>query len=150
MSRYFEDLTVGEIHAAGEYTLTNTEIIEFAEQFDPQSFHTDEAAAKESMFEGLVASGLHTLCLATRLTIKGVLQDVAIRGGCGMDEIRWYEPVRPGDTLSVEAEVLDKSTDERHSDRGYVDFGRSAYTENGEVMSLVLHNIVRRKPTGDG
>lgn len=97
MPTFFEELTVGKVNTSAGYTITKTEIVEFAEQFDPQPFHTDEAAAKDLMFDGLVVSGLHTLCLAIRLALDGFLGDVANMGGRRMDEIRWYKlvPLQP-------------------------------------------------------
>jgi len=98
MPKLFEDLDEGETFESGTHTVTKSEIVSFAEQFDPQPFHVDEAAAEDSMFGGLVASGLHTLSLATRLTVDDCLSEIANMGGSGMDELRWYTPVRPGDT----------------------------------------------------
>lgn len=148
MTRYFEDLTVGDVYETSDYTVTKAEIITFAEQFDPQPFHTDEEAAQDSMFGGLVASGLHTLCLSTRLSIMDVFQGeegIANMGGAGMDELRWHEPVRPGDTLRVQVEVETKTPSESRSDRGYVDFRRRVVNDSDEeVMSSVAHNIVAR------
>jgi acyl dehydratase len=148
MALYFEDITVGEHYETGEYTVTKEEIISFAEQFDPQPFHIDEAAAEESIFGGLVASGLHTLCLSVRLFITDFVNTengLANMGGLGMDDLRWHEPVRPNDTLHVEVEVADKTPSESHDDRGYVEFTRRVYTDQ-EVMSIRSHNIVERRP----
>ncbi|WP_254525853.1 MaoC family dehydratase [Natrinema caseinilyticum] len=146
MTMFFDDLSEGEMFESGSHTVTKAEIISFAEQFDPQPFHVDEEAAQDSMFGGLVASGLHTLSLATRLTIDGCLSEIANMGGSGMDELRWYTPVRPGDTLSVRVEVLEKTPSESRSDRGYVDLKRRVYNDDGEeVMSAISHNIVRRR-----
>ncbi|MFB1062732.1 MaoC family dehydratase [Natrinema sp. H-ect4] len=146
MSKLFEDLDEGETFESGTHTVTKSEIVSFAEQFDPQPFHVDEAAAEDSMFGGLVASGLHTLSLATRLTVDDCLSEIANMGGSGMDELRWYTPVRPGDTLTVRAEILEKTPSDSHPDRGYVDFKRRVYNDDGdEVMSVISHNIVRRR-----
>lgn len=151
MVRQFEDLDEGATFECGSYTLTKDEIVSFAEQFDPQPFHVDEEAAADSMFGGLVASGLHTLCLATRLAIDDFLSEVANMGGRGMDDLRWYRPVRPGDTITVHVEVLEKSTSDRHPERGYVDFARRVYNDDGEeVMTFVTHNIVRRRGADSG
>lgn len=130
--------------------MTKDEMISFAEQFDPQPFHVDEEAAVNSMFGGLVASGLHTLSLATRLTIDGCLSKIANMGGSGMDELRWYTPVQPGNTLTVRVEVLEKTPSDSRDDRGYVDFERRVFNDDGEeVMSVVSHNIVRRRSDDD-
>lgn len=146
MPKLFEDLHEGETFESGTHTVTKSEIVSFAEQFDPQPFHVDEAAAEDSMFGGLVASGLHTLSLATRLTVDDCLSEIANMGGSGMDKLRWNAPVRPGDTLTVRAEILEKTPSDSRPDRGYVDFKRRVYNDDGdEVMSVISHNIVRRR-----
>ncbi|WP_255192143.1 MaoC family dehydratase [Natronobeatus ordinarius] len=149
MTRYFEDLAVGDTFEVGSYTVTKDEIVEFAEQFDPQPFHLDEAAAQESMFGELVASGLHTLCLSVRLFVTEFVttdDGLANMGGLGMDDLRWHQPVTPGETLTLRIEVLEKSPSESRADRGYVDFRRSVWNEAGEeLLSIVSHNVVRRR-----
>jgi acyl dehydratase len=148
VTRYYEDLTVGDVFETGGYTVTKEEIVEFAEQFDPQPFHVDEEAAAESMFGELVASGLHTLCLSVRLFVTDVVQGengVANMGGLGMDDLRWHEPVRPGETLRVRVEVLEKTPSESRSDRGYVTFGRSVVVDDATVLSITSSNVVRRR-----
>ncbi|MDG5819058.1 MaoC family dehydratase [Natronococcus sp. A-GB7] len=148
VTRYYEDLTVGDVFETGGYTVTKDEIVEFAEQFDPQPFHVDEEAAAESMFGELVASGLHTLCLSVRLFVTDVVQGengVANMGGLGMDDLRWHEPVRPGETLRVRVEVLEKTPSESRSDRGYVTFGRSVVVDDATVLSITSSNVVGRR-----
>ena len=100
--RYFEDTTDGERLKCQKVTITREAIIEFAKRYDPQPFHVDEIAARESIFGGLVASSLHTLSACTRLVVEAV-DDVAILSGVGMYEVKMFNPVRPGDTLSVHA-----------------------------------------------
>lgn len=150
---YYENLEVGETYETKSYTVTKEEIIDFAEQFDPQPFHLDEEAAQESMFGELVASGLHTLCLSVRLFITDIVDGgdgIANMGGLGMDDLRWHEPVRPGDTLCVRVEILEKTPSSSRSDRGYVDFRRTVVNEaDEEVMSIISHNIVRRADADD-
>ncbi len=151
VTRYYEDLTVGDVFETGGYTVTKEEIVEFAEQFDPQPFHVDEEAAAESMFGELVASGLHTLCLSVRLFVTDVVQGengVANMGGLGMDDLRWHEPVRPGETLRVRVEVLEKNPSESRSDRGYVTFGRSVVVDDATVLSITSSNVIRRRDAG--
>lgn len=148
MTRYYEDLQSEEVFETDGYTVTKAEIVDFATQFDPQPFHIDEEAAQESMFGELVASGLHTLCISVRLFVQDFIkgEGVANMGGLGMDNLRWHEPVYPGDTLHVEIELLDKSPSESRSDRGYVDFERTVYSDTqGKVMSITSHNIIERE-----
>lgn len=145
MTTYFEDLAVGDTFDAGSYTLEKDEIIAFAEQFDPQPFHVDEEAAKESMFGELVASGLHTLCLASKLAVENVFDEIANLGGRGMDALQFSRPVKPGDTLSVEVEVMERS-ESRHPDRGYTTLEtRVDNQHDDEVLSFVMYNIVERR-----
>jgi acyl dehydratase len=147
MTVYFEDIDVGSVHDTGMYTLTKEEIISFAEQFDPQPFHVDEEAAQDSIFGGIIASGLHTLCLSVRLYTDDYFQkgeEMAIMGGLGMDDLRFHEPVYPGDTIRVEIEIPNKVPSQDLDDRGYVDFRVRTYTDDREVMSVVAYGIVER------
>lgn len=110
MSHYqtYEDVTVGDTRSFGEYEVSREEILRFAERYDPQPFHVDEEAAAESLFGGLVASGWHTAAMTMRMLVEGELNDSGAMGAVGVDELRWPTPVRPGDTLSLETEVLEK------------------------------------------
>ena len=150
MVRYFEDLTPGETVTVGTYELTREEIISFAEQFDPQPFHTDEDAAVDSLFGQLVASGLHTLCISVRLFVTEFVakpNGVANMGGLGMDELRWHEPVVPGDVLSLSITVQGKRPSTSTESRGYVEFERVVHrNENEAVLSFNSHNIIERRP----
>jgi acyl dehydratase len=144
MAIYFEDLEPGDTWTVGGYTPTTDEIVDFAEQFDPQPFHVDPEAAADSMFGELVASGLHTMCLAGRLFIVEFVQGKGLQnmGGLGMDDLRWHEPVRPGDTLELRIEVLETEPSESRDDRGYAHFVRSVRVDDTEVMSVVSYNVV--------
>ncbi|PRP70417.1 dehydratase [Chromobacterium amazonense] len=106
---YFEDLQLGQRFFSASHTLSEAEIIAFARQFDPQPFHTDPEAAKQTFFNGLAASGWHTSSLTMRLVAESELGKAA-NGLIGMqiDKMRWPQPTRAGDTLQVEVEVLDK------------------------------------------
>lgn len=106
--RYFEELTVGEEVDCGSIEVTEDEMLEFAERYDPQPFHVDKEAAEESMFGGLIASGWLTCALTMRLLVTGYMNETHIFGGRGMDDLRWHQPVYAGDELSVEAELVDK------------------------------------------
>lgn len=100
--RYFEDITDGEPLDCRSVVLTREEIVGFAKRFDPQPFHIDEDAARASIFGGLIASSLHVLSACTRVVVEA-LADVAILSGVGMNEVRMFKPVRPGDRLHLEA-----------------------------------------------
>ncbi|PSP82998.1 acyl dehydratase [Halobacteriales archaeon QS_1_68_17] len=105
---HYEDLAAGQTTEFGEYEVTRDEIVRFARQYDPQPFHVDEEAAAGSMFGDLVASGWHTCAMTMRMLVDNHLSDSAVLGAFGVDKLRWPTPVRPGDTLSIRTEVLDR------------------------------------------
>ena len=144
--RYFEDIEVGETREFGEYHVTKKEIVEFAEQYDPQQFHTDEEAAKNSAFGELVASGWHTTAMCMRMVVEELLKNSASVGGRGVDELRWRQPVTPGDTLSLRIEVVDKRASESDQRRGYVDHYIEGLNQHDAVVVsyTVLRMIERR------
>jgi acyl dehydratase len=148
MALHYEDVTVGDTFDCGTVSVSADEIIDFAEQFDPQPFHVDPDAARDSVFGGLVASGLHTLCLSFRLFVTEFVNPddgLANLGGLGVDDLRWPNPVRPGDTLVVGTEVAACRPSESRDDRGYVDFDLHTLVDGEQVMSLRSHNIVARR-----
>ena len=99
--RYFEDFRVGETDALGSHTITEAEIVAFAEKYDPQPFHIDPEAAKATIFGGLIASGWHTCAILMRLTVEAAQREQAAAAGSpGIDSCRWLKAVRPGDTLT--------------------------------------------------
>ncbi|NUB92595.1 MaoC family dehydratase [Haloterrigena sp. SYSU A121-1] len=146
--QYYEDVEIGDTREFGEYTVTKEEILEFAERYDPQPFHTDEEAAEESAFGELVASGWHTASICMRLLVDGSIQDQASMGARGVDELRWNRPVRPGDTLSVRTEVVDKRVSESDPKRGYVDSRLEGINQHDEVVIswVGLGMVERRNP----
>src|SRR5208337_3481909 len=105
--RYFEDYVPGDVHEFGSIVAEEKEMIAFARRFDPQPFHTDPEAAKQSIFGGLIASGWYTAGLAMRLLVDNYISRVASLGSPGADEVRWRKPVRPGDTLSIRVTLLE-------------------------------------------
>ena len=142
---FYEDLEVGGTASFGTYEVTREEIVTFAEQYDPQPFHTDEAAAEASMFGGLVASGWHTASMTMRLLVDNYLSESGALGALGVDELRWPTPVEPGDTLSVRTEVLEKSVWD--DDRGRVESEITTTTADDEVvLSMVAQVLWRRRP----
>ena len=117
---YFEEFNVGDKFSSGGVTFTESEIVRFALQYDPQPFHINIEAANNSQFKGLIASGFQTLALVFRMYIQeGMLKQGM--GSPGMDELRWLLPVRPGDTLHMEVEVLSTKSSSSRTDRGYVE-----------------------------
>ncbi len=143
---YFEDFKVGDTYKSTRMTVTESQIIDFATQYDPQPFHTNIEAAKESIFGGLVASGIHTVALAFRLFfMTGALENNL--GSPGFDELRWLKPVRPGDTLFAVGEVMETTPSKKHDDRGTVRFRYSSHNQKGEmVLSVIGKQILKKKP----
>ena len=145
MTIYFEDLAVGDEWTSDEYEITESEIIEFAEQYDPQWFHTDpERAAEESIYGSLIAAGFHTAAISTRLFVNCFLSDTATLGGKGIDKLRWHEPVRPGDRLSIRAEILELEAET--DSHGLADIRIETSNQTGEVaFSMIALVMFARK-----
>jgi acyl dehydratase len=131
--RYFEDLTEGERLNCQPVIMTREAIIDFAERFDPQPFHMDENAANESVFGGLVASSLHTISACTRVVVEAQ-GDIAILSGLAMDEVKMYNPVRPGDTLTVAAWWIDLKRSQTRPDRGFAAIKCEVINQEGEPV----------------
>lgn len=144
MTRYFEDIAVGDAVSFGSYTLTEAEIVEFAERYDPQWFHTDPERAVDSMYGGLIASGWQTAAVTMRMLVDEYLSESAAVGAKGVDELRWPRPVRPGYTLSVETEVVD--THAERPEYGVVDMRVETTNDDGEtVFSMLSHPMFTRR-----
>jgi acyl dehydratase len=144
---YFEDIVEGTEFELGSTTVTREEILEFAVRFDPQPFHVDEEAAKESMFGGLIASGWHTAAIWMRLYVDTVLANTASLGSPGVEELRWLKPVRPGDTLTGRARILWTKPSERDPRRGTVFTESELSNQDGEiVMRLRARGLFGRRP----
>lgn len=141
---YFEEFNVGDRFKSAGVTFTESGIIHFALQYDPQPFHIDVEAASKSQYKGLIASGFQTLALVFRMYIQeGIIKQGM--GSPGMDELRWLLPVRPGDTLHLESEVLSTRASSSRKDRGYVEIFCSMINQRGETaMTVRLTQIIRR------
>jgi acyl dehydratase len=145
--RYYEDITVGETAALGSHEVAKADLIEFAERYDPQPFHVDEEAAADSVFGGLIASGWYSASVCMRLLVDGYLSATESMGAFGLDELRWPTPVRPGDVIEAEVEILDKRPSGSRDDRGYVQnrvVGRNG--DGDTVVEWRATNIVGRRP----
>jgi acyl dehydratase len=145
---YFEEFNVGDKFSSGGVTFTESEIVRFALQYDPQPFHIDVEAAGNSQFKGLIASGFQTLALVFRMYIQeGMLKQGM--GSPGMDELRWLLPVRPGDTLHMEVEVLSTKASSSKTDRGYVEKLCTVVNQKSEkVLTVRVTQIIRRRESG--
>jgi acyl dehydratase len=139
---YLEDLTPGRVFKSYRLTLDSAAIKAFASQFDPQPFHLDEIAAAETFFGGLAASGWHTAALTMRLLVEGGLPIVGGVIGAGVEEMRWSKPVRPGDTLRVESEVLEVRPSRSRPDQGLVKIRSTTFNQNNEPVQVMTSNVV--------
>jgi acyl dehydratase len=144
---YLEDFAVGQTFRSGNVAVEIGEVKAFAAAFDPQPFHLDEQAAVASVFGGLVASGWHTAALTMRLLVDGELKVAGGLVGAGVEAIRWPRPVRPGDVLRVESEVLEVRPSSSRPDRGVVRLRSTTFNQQGQaVMEQVATLIVPRRP----
>jgi acyl dehydratase len=135
--RYFEDFKEGQVFELGEATLTEADVLEFARRYDPQPFHVDPAAARHSLYGGLIASGWQTGALYMGLLVRGLLNDTASLGSGGIDELRWLKPVRPGDTLQGRLTITSMKPSERHPERGTVFNLGELFNQRGERVFFV-------------
>ena len=151
MPRYYEDLEAGDTYALeGRYEVDREEITAFAEQYDPQPFHLEEAAAADSVFGGLVASGWHTAAMCMRLVVEEFLDPETSMGASGVEDLEWIEPVRPGDTLRVEIEVLETRPSESRPEMGHVRSKLTGYNQHDEaVIEWVGDGMYRRRESGE-
>ncbi|MEM7528986.1 MAG: MaoC family dehydratase [Pseudomonadota bacterium] len=148
--KFFEDFEAGQVFETGKRSLSESEIIGFAEQYDWQYFHTDPEAAKTSPYGGLIASGFQTLLTAFGLTLADRHWGENGMGSPGMDNLRWLAPVRPGDTLTVRIEVLATRPSRSKPDRGTVTLGHTVTRVDGTaVMTYDTMVIIRRRTEQD-
>lgn len=141
--RYFEDYIDGSVHEFGPITISQEEIIDFAQQFDPQELHLNPEGAKNGAYGGLIASGWHTASLMMRLYVEHYLSHVASLGSPGVDELRWIIPVRPGDELSLRVTVSETRKSRSKPDRGILHSDIEMINQNREaVMRMKAMNIV--------
>jgi acyl dehydratase len=145
--RYFEDYATGTTHECGSVSVDEASIIAFAKVFDPQPFHVDPAAAVSGPYHGLIASGWHTSALVMRLLVENYLSAEASLGSPGLDEIRWPYPVRPGDTLRVQATVVEARRSLSKPDRGIIKTVVEAVNQEGRtVMRAIAINFLLVRP----
>ena len=145
---YLEDFSPGQTIELGHRGLTQDEMVGFARQFDPQPFHVDEAAAKKSIYGGIIASGWHTVAMQMRLMVDGYLSRTAAMGSPGVDQIRWLLPVRPGDTLTARGTVKEVRRSTSKPDRGIVSTLYETFNQKGErVMTMQGMTMIKSRPT---
>lgn len=142
---YFEDLIVGSKSAFGSYAVTREEVIAFASQYDAQPFHLDDAAAAQTHFGRLSASGWHT-CAMTMAMLVDNMKDhqQAGLGSPGLDELRWLKPVYPGDTLRVESELIEKTPSKSRPEMGSFRSNVHVFNQDGVmVMRFISIGLIR-------
>lgn len=145
--RYLEDFEPGQKFGSGRLLVEAARIKSFAAEFDPQPFHMDEDRARETFFKGLAASGWHTAAMTMRLLVEGGLEPAGGIIGIGFDEMRWPRPVRPGDELRVETEVLEVRASKSRPDQGLIKVRTTTLNQNGEPVQVLVGNlIVPRRP----
>ena len=136
MKKYFDDFQVGQKERVGSVLVTKEDIVQFAQEFDPQPFHVDEAAAKMSIFGGLTACGAHIVALKIKLIHAQAQGKAEILAGLGWDEWRFATPVRPNDTLTLEIETVEKRESQSKPDRGIVRQQLSVLNQTNETGEL--------------
>ena len=135
--RYFEDYAAGEVVEFGDYLITEEEVIEFAQRYDPQPFHVDKAAAAQSIYGGIIASGWMTGSVMMRLLVDHFISAVSSMGSPGIDELRWHKPVRPGDRLRVRVTVIETRRSQSKPDRGLIHVLQEAINQDGDTVMSV-------------
>lgn len=146
---YLDDLIPGHVYSLGAATLSEEEIIDFAKLYDPQPFHTNVDAAKASIYGGVIASGWQTVCVFMRLFVDGFLGRAAAMGSPGLDELRWLQPVRPGDHLNARVEVIETRPSRSKPDRGIAKLRCIIANQTGnDVLTFVANVLFRRREPG--
>ncbi len=143
VTRTFEDFAVGQVFQSGPFTMERDRIVAFAQEFDPQPQYVDEATAAGSQFGTLVASGWHTAAVSMRLFIADALPPIAGGGqGVGMDGLAWPVPVRPGDVLRVQAEVMAARPSRSRPDKGVLTVAVTTTNQDHAIVQTVTHTVM--------
>ena len=143
---YLEDFAVGQVYTAGPVRVSADDIKAYARQFDPQPFHTDEELARSTFFQGLAASGWHTASLTMSLVVQALPIAGGVIGG-GVDELRWPKPLRPGDELRLEGEIIEVRPSRSKPGQGLVRVRTTTLNRAGEAVQTMIANlIVPRRP----
>jgi acyl dehydratase len=144
---YLEDFAAGQVFNTGRHRVDKDEIFAFARQYDPQPFHVDETAARQSPFQGLAASGWHTAAMTMRLMVDGEFKPAGGILGVGFEDLSWLRPVRPGDELHAKSEILDVRPSKSKPDRGMIRVRTTTLNQNDEPVMVFTGNLlVPRRP----
>lgn len=145
--QYLEDFAAGQVYGSNRLQVDKGQILAFASQFDPQPYHLDEEAARKSVFKGLAASGWHTAAMTMRLWVESEFQPADGILGVGLEELSWPRPVRPGDELRVESEVLEVRPSKLRADRGVIRVRTTTLNQNDQPVQIFTGNLlVPRRP----
>ena len=140
--RYLEDFAVGQTFRSGQLRIEADRAKAFAAEFDPQPFHLDEDAARKSVFGGLAASGWHTAAATMRLLVDSEFNPAGGIIGAGFEELRWPRPVRPGDVLRIESEVLEVRPSKSRPEQGLIKVRTTTLNQNGEAVQVFVGNLI--------
>ncbi len=144
---YLEDFAPGQVFDTGKHRVDKNEIFAFARQYDPQPFHVDEEAARQSPFQGLAASGWHTAAMTMRLMVDGEFKPAGGILGVGFEDLSWPRAVRPGDELRARSEVLEVRPSKSKPDRGMIRVRTTTFNQNDEPVMVFTGNLlVPRRP----
>tara|TARA_Y100001934_G_C12218637_1_gene709649 strand:+ start:380 stop:838 length:459 start_codon:yes stop_codon:yes gene_type:complete len=146
-TKYLEDFEPGQIFRTRGMSMDESEIMDFARKYDPQPIHTDREAAAEGPFEGLIASGWHTGSMVFRLWVDLGFMEKSSLGGPGIENLRWLVPVRPGDTLHTEVEIIEARPSKSKPDRGILRYITRGINQRGEtVITMDSASFLKRRP----
>tara|TARA_Y100000588_G_C14226104_1_gene913190 strand:- start:771 stop:1229 length:459 start_codon:yes stop_codon:yes gene_type:complete len=149
-TKYLEDFEPGQIFRTRGMSMDESEIMDFARKYDPQPIHTDREVAAEGPFEGIIASGWHTGSLVFRLWVDLGFMEKSSLGGPGIENLRWLVPVRPGDTLYTEVEILEARPSKSKPDRGILRYLTRGINQRGEtVITMDSVSFLKRRPVND-
>jgi acyl dehydratase len=145
---YLEDFAIGQTFGSGRLKVDAEQIKAFAAAFDPQPFHLDEQSARDTFFKGLAASGWHTAALTMRLLVDSPVRPATGIIGAG-GEISWPRPVRPGDELRLQSEILDVQPSQSRPDRGTIKVRTTTLNQDGDAVQILIANLIvtRRSPS---
>jgi acyl dehydratase len=141
-ARYLEDFALGQTYGSGRIRIDGDRIKSFAAEFDPQPFHLDEGSARDSIFRGLAASGWHTAALTMRLLVESELKPAGGIVGAGFDEFRWPNPVRPGDELRLESEIIEVRPSKSRPQQGLIKVRTTTFNQDGKAVQVLVSNLV--------
>ena len=140
--RYLEDFSVGQTFGSGRRRVDGERALAFAAEFDPQPFHLDEAAARRSIFGGLTVSGWYTAAATMRLLVESELKPAGGIVGAGLDELRWLRPVRPGDELHAECEVIEVRPSKSRPEQGLIKLRTTTLNQHDNPVMVFEVNLV--------